>query len=94
MNRSVPVRAIVMLEQARHCELRRLGVSEAFRRLYAGMTVNSWNNAYVTRTVDLSMELAADVPVYHLACTPTKDAVLTLQRELEVHETGFERGSI
>lgn len=83
VNRSLPVRAIVMLEQGVACTLRRLPAGEAFRKLYANTIVNSWNVAYVARVCALLSELAAAVPVYHLTCTPDKAAVDTLRAELE-----------
>lgn len=83
VNRSVPLRAIVMLEQGAACTLRRLPAGEAFRKLYANTIVNSWNAAYVACVCALLSELAAAVPVYHLTCTPDKAAVDTLKAELE-----------
>lgn len=83
VNRSVPLRAIVMLEQGNACALRRLPAGEAFRRLYANTIVNSWNAAYVARVCELLTALAAAVPVYHLTCTPDKAAVDILKTALE-----------
>ena len=83
-NRSCPIAAVVMLEQAEACALRRLAAGEAFRALFSGMTVNSWNEAYVERVCDLTMDLAERVPVYRLACTPDRRAVELLNKELEV----------
>lgn len=82
VNRSVPLRAVVMLEQGAVCVLRRLPAGEAFRKLYANTIVNSWNADYVARTCALLTELAACVPVYQLTCTPDKAAVDTLRAEL------------
>lgn len=83
VDRSVPLRAVVMLEQGAACTLRRLPAGEAFRRLYANTIVNSWNAAYVARACAGLTELAACVPVYQLTCTPDKAAVDTLKAELE-----------
>lgn len=83
VNRSVPLRAVVMLEQGAACILRRLPAGEAFRRLYANTVVNSWNAAYVARVCALLTALAAAVPVYQLTCTPDKAAVDILKTELE-----------
>lgn len=83
VNRSVPLCAVVLLEQGTACTLRRLPAGEAFRRLYANTIVNSWNAAYVARASALLIELAACVPVYQLTCTPDKAAVDILKAELE-----------
>lgn len=38
VNEQVPIKAIVMLDQAETCTIRRLSMSEAFKSLYAGMS--------------------------------------------------------
>lgn len=82
VNARCPLAAIVTLQQAESCSLRRLGAAEAFRRLFAGLTVGSWAPEYVAAAGDLAAELASDVPVYELACTPDQKAVEILRQEL------------
>lgn len=82
VNESHPLRAVVMLEQGSACGISRLSLPAAFQRLYAGTTINSWNASYVARVCDLLTALAAEVPVYHLVCTPDEAAVRTLAAEL------------
>ena len=82
VNESVPIRAVVLLEQGPTCRLRRLGPAEAFCGLYAGTTVNIWNNRYVLRACDLLEDLIRQVPVYRYCCTPDEQAVRTLKAEL------------
>ena len=81
-NENCRVRAIVMLRQAPECRIRRLGAAEAFRAVYSGLTVHSWDRAFVTAACDLAMELIAAVPVYELECTPDERAVQVLEQEL------------
>ncbi|MBS5879577.1 MAG: hypothetical protein KIC63_05540 [Clostridium sp.] len=101
INRSLPVRAIVALSQGERCDICRIGLGEAFRRLYAGTTLNTWNAAYVERACTLLGELAAAVPVYRMQCTPDEAAVKTLRAELEKAELekegsrdGFKGGTL
>lgn len=82
VNDCCPVSAVVMLRQAPGCRLRRLGLSEGFRRIYAGMTMYSWNREFVSAAVDLAMALALEVPVFEFECTPESRAVDFLEREL------------
>ncbi|MGN0477916.1 MAG: hypothetical protein ACI4GO_00630 [Hominenteromicrobium sp.] len=70
-----PIRAIAVLKQAQSCSVRRLQAGEAFRRLFSGMVVYSWDAGFVTRACDLTAALAADIPVYELSCTPDRRAV-------------------
>lgn len=83
VNESCPVRAVVLLRQAPRCSLRRLSGAEAFRGIFAGTTANSWDRDCVLLACRLTEELAADVPVYQLSCTPDAAAVELLRSELE-----------
>ena len=77
-----PIRAIVLLQQAKENAIRRLSAAEAFRRLYAMLVVCDWDSSFTLQTCDLTEQLASEVPVYELACTPTRDAVNTLKEVL------------
>ena len=83
VNAGCPVRAIVMLSQAPECGLRRLSPREAFRGVWSGLTVQTWDREFVTAACDLAMALIADVPVYELRCTPDLRAVTCLEEVLE-----------
>lgn len=83
INESCPVSAIVMLRQEKMCSLRRLDPSEAFRAVWSGLTMSSWNEALVERAVELAMELIQTVPVYEFGCTPDDRAVEFLEGELQ-----------
>lgn len=82
VNASCPVRAAILLRQAPACSLRRLAPAEAFRRLFAGCAVYSYDAGFVSRACDLVQSLAAAVPVYELSCTPDRAAVELLRRAL------------
>lgn len=82
VNTKCPIRAIIMLQQASECKIRRLGMADAFRKLFSGLTVSNWNPVCMEMANDLTAELAFDVPVYELACTPDLNAVDLLWQEL------------
>lgn len=83
VNRHCKVRAIVMLRQAKQCNLRRLSVSEALRAIWAGMTMYRWDAQMVATAFDLASALINTVPVFEFDCTPDTDAVDYLERELQ-----------
>ena len=83
VNRGAPIRAVVMLDQGTTCRLTRLPVAAAFQRLYAQTTVNAWNPAYVQRVCTLLTQLAEEIPIYHLICTPDRRAVEILRDRLQ-----------
>ena len=82
INRSCPVTAIVMLKQAATCSLRKLSVPEAFRAVWAGLPLHSWNRKLMETASDLTLELISTVPVYEFSCTPDEQAVDYLEQEL------------
>lgn len=82
INESCPVRAIVMLRQEKECSLRRLPLPEAFRAIWSGLTVYSWDKAFVEAASSLTMELITSVPVLEFACTPDSQAVDYLEQGL------------
>lgn len=83
VNESCVLRAVVLLKQAKSCTLRRLSGADAFRRVFAGTTVNSWNKSSVLHVCELTEQLVSALPVYELSCTPDRAAVELLRAELE-----------
>lgn len=82
LNESCPVSAIILLQQAKECSLRRLSLPEAFRGVWAGLTMYNWDRKFVEAASDLTMELIAAVPVFAFSCTPDEAAVVYLEQEL------------
>ena len=79
---ALPVKAIVYLGQASQTSIRRLRGTEAFRRIWEGVSVNTWNVEDVASAMDITTRVIGAVPVYHLVCTPDESAVLTLEQQL------------
>lgn len=80
---STPIRAIVMLSQAKENTVRRLDTIEAMRLVFGQVTVNRWNPVFTQQATDLVLALCGDVPVYHLGCTISEEAVTCLEKALE-----------
>lgn len=79
-----PIRAIVMLSQADENRAVRMTPGQAFPLVYSQITVNRWNREDHIHTMDLIQDLLESVPVYHLGCTISEEAVECLARILEV----------
>lgn len=86
VNEKCIVAAIIVLRQAKTCLIRKIPKTQAFRSIFAQLTVNSWDDRYVNSVCDMAMELLAEIPVYELACVPDKPAVEILQKELGGNE--------
>ncbi len=83
-NKKLPIRAIVTLTQEKSNNVRVLSPSEAFFKLYAQITINSWNKTFQNHAMDLIERLLDDIKVYHLGCDISKEAVDTLSLVVDV----------
>ena len=82
VNKNCPITAMVILRQADKCSLHRLKKSEAFREIWAGLTIYKWDKWFVEEAADLAMELVDTVPIFQYFCTPDEYAVDYLEEEL------------
>ena len=78
-----PIRAIVMLSQADENRAVRMTPGQAFPPVYSQITVNRWNREDHIHTMDLIQDLLENVPVYHMGCTISEEAVECLERMLK-----------
>ncbi len=85
-NESMPIRAIVMLSQGKTDTIERLSPFQAFSQIYSQITINFWNKDAQRRAMDLIEELVSSVPVYHLSCTISEQAVICLENMLAADE--------
>lgn len=81
-NEDTPIRAIVMLSQGKQDEVKRLTPTQAFAQIYSQITINSWDRAAQQQAMELIEQLVMQIPVYHLSCTISENAVLCLEDAL------------
>ncbi len=79
---ALPLRAIIHLGQAPTTTVTRLNGVRAFRCLWEGCSVYTWDRTDVARCVDTVQQVLARVPVYHMDCTPDEAAVTALEAVL------------
>ena len=82
-NEDIPIRAVVMLSQAGENRAQRLTPGHAFPLLYSQITVNKWNMPDHLHTMDLIEDFLGSVPVVHLGCTISEEAVDCLEETLQ-----------
>lgn len=82
-NVTLPLAAIVYLGQAPQTTISRLRGVRAFRRVWEGCSVNTWNPEDLEKASQTVAEVIAGVPVFYLPCTPDESAVEALQHQLE-----------
>lgn len=81
-NRSLPIRAIVYLAQAKENSIRRLRGYEAFSKIWEGVSVNTWDQKDMEMVSEAVQVVAKQVPVFYMPCTPDEEAVKTLEEAL------------
>lgn len=79
-NEKLPIRAIVLLSQAKENNVEKVKGSKAFSLLYGQITANRWNTLDNNITVDMILELMGAISIYHLGCTISKEAVECLEK--------------
>ena len=80
-NVSVPLKAIVFLEQAKENSIEKLMTLPALQRLLREFYVPS-DRELIDKTYAFLNLLLTNIPCYVLKCLPDKDAVLTVKNEL------------
>lgn len=81
-NRTLPLAAVVYLAQAPQTAIHRLKGLEAFRRVWEGVSVNTWDKRDMENVMDTVMNVVQQVPVWYLPCTPDESAVAALEQQL------------
>ncbi len=83
----LPLAAIVCLSQSPRTTIRPLTGVRAFRSIWEGCSLQTWNRQEVDLCARTVSDLVRQVPVYHLACTPDTSAVEALESELRKGRT-------
>ena len=81
-NRRLPIRAIVYLGQAKETSIRILQGYEAFSKIWEGVSVNTWDKEDVELVSGAVQEVARQVSIFHMPCTPDESAVIALEDAL------------
>ena len=72
--KSVPIRALISLEQAPENSIRRLTKQEAMIVLLNQVMMPMWDDAAMAQLTPLMGQLATEIPFYHLKNLPNKEA--------------------
>ena len=88
LNEACQVKAIVFLKQGNCNHIKSLAPSEAFRRVYASMTINTWDEEFVNFICETAEKIVGCVPVYELECMIDINAVEVLEEVLQQLERG------
>lgn len=74
-----PIRAIVVLRQAKKNFVRRMKIQESILALYPELSIHHWDSLFVERAMNLLEQILQEVPIYLLECRPDREAVEVLK---------------
>ena len=83
INRTLPLLAIVLLEQGEENQVTEVSMGKKFRALFTGSEMYLWNEKEMERVTKLAEEILKDVRIVRLVCRPEEEAVEVLKAELE-----------
>lgn len=81
-NVTSPLKGIIFLRQAKENKIHRLDPAEAGKRLWSQFTINQWDAGFVGTALQLINEIASEIPIYELYCTPDERAVVCTRKML------------
>lgn len=82
INRSVAIRALVVLRRGETNEAHRISALEAFHQVFAHVLYPSWDKALTEKMMDLLESFLRDVPIFLLSCRPDAESVDVLHDAL------------
>lgn len=82
INRSVPIKAIVMLEQSIDNNVEELSPYEASLKLIERVFAPTWEVNLMNKAFDIIDNIVNDIPLLKLKCTPDKKAVEVLEEAM------------
>lgn len=83
LNRTLPVRAIVVLQQGEENRVEELTASRQVRSLVSGMVLYPWDSEEISLALTAASQICSQTQVIRLVCRPDADAVRVLKSYLE-----------
>lgn len=82
-NRTLPVKAIVVLEHGKENKIEQMSIAEKIKTIIAGSERYLWSSRELDKICAVAEQLTYEVPMYRLKCKPDNSAVEILKNELE-----------
>ena len=78
-----PLKCIVFLSQAKENKIEKLDYKTKVKKLISELTINYHYAPFVNKVMDFIDDLINHVPIYHLECDISEDAVICLENQLK-----------
>lgn len=82
LNETYPLKAIVYLRQSDENKILKLSGYDAFRKIWEGCWVNTWNTQDIEKATQTVCRIAEKIPIFEFECRPDENAVVTLEKTL------------
>lgn len=82
INRKIPISDIVFLDRGPENRVESMNAFEGTIRLLESIKAPTWEPSLYLKAMDLCDALVRDIPLWHLQCTPDKQAMLVLKEAL------------
>lgn len=83
INRTMPLKAIVVLSQANENRVEKISAGEKVRALVSATELYPWDTEEIDMALNIARNLAMEVPILKLCCRPDQGAVEVLKDYLE-----------
>lgn len=83
VNKSLPLKGIVFLQQGEQNAVSRLDSLEALAGFLFNASAPSWDEGLYNHLLDAVDAIVSKVPVFRLVCRPDEDAVFVMKREID-----------
>lgn len=86
INEKYNLGSIVFLNQGKENSIKLLEKKDAIKKLISQITINYWNQEFVNKAISLAENIAENINIYELTCTPDISAVEVLEEKLRENE--------
>lgn len=86
LNEKNKLGAIVFLGKSKENQILKLGKIDIIKNIISQTTINYWNEDFVSKAITLMDNIANNIDVYKLVCTPDINAVNILENKLMENE--------
>lgn len=82
VNKKSSLKGIVVLSQSKNNSIRKLDFSEAIQWALPHIFMHHWDEKCVSEVLSTFENVLKEVPVWHLACRPDEEAVITAKEQI------------
>lgn len=83
INRTLPIAALVILEQGKENIVREMTLGEKVTALFSGIEIYTWDEEEVNMSIQTATRIAMECNMIKLICRPDQDAVAVLKEYIE-----------